>query len=102
MSTNTCAFIFIMLYIYESVQQWKEFNNIYEISRNSKCPCSDTVDLEMFKYGECLLILEPAWIANSVFGNDRGNQTTKTVNVKIQIQCGFFFLLSHRAYFILI
>jgi len=49
-----------MFFIYESVQKWKEFNNIYEISRNRKCPCFDTVDLEMFKYGECLLILEPA------------------------------------------
>jgi hypothetical protein len=26
--------------------------------------------LEMFKYGECPLILETAWIANSVFDNE--------------------------------
>jgi len=83
-------YIFIMFFIYESIQQWKEFNNIYEISRNRKCPCFDSVDLEIFKYGECQLILEPAWIANNVFGIWQGNQTTKTVNVQIQIQYGCF------------
>lgn len=77
MSTNTCTFIFIMFFIYEPVQQWKEFNNIHEISGNRKCPCFDIVDLEMLKYGECILILERAWIANSVFGNDRATRQQK-------------------------